>query len=710
MDRDSTALSRTAQLMTVECRIGSGSPPVYGPWRPVWGAKVDRIEINAGGRPSLATVWFPDLRWDAPTGLAYGDMLRIRYGWTIIFCGFITTRMSDFSGGSEQAGSAYERNAIVCQDHRWLLGATCPVFGQLARGADDYSGYAQYGTQYPLNSYVWLTGCRAIFNADGKPNRDPEPLNIGNFQVPIFADPDIGQAWTARDMLSYVLSPFYNQAYRYLPIDDVTALPGISHPDWDTQLNHIVVDGLNVIEAVVHICNNLGWSFREDYLPDGSISLRFYKLGAAAAYARSDYNPTILHWLHAPAPDESVAAAITQGRKMLWSMSLAEDVARLVNNPWGLGAVDQFEFTAELVPAWLDADLVPDESGDKYDWLYLTEADLQLTSIAPYANGYTYYRYYHPRGAEFRRSVGRKWALNESGRYTAGSYDRGGPFDFTAVIPPEYVIDGWGARMFAPFNRRLLACLTADKDSLNSVGIKVEFSFDGGATWQVIPASISSLKDECGIYIDETNLAEMADQAESSFDEGQFEEMPINYWTSLCDDKLNERSFKTGQWHTRVRITASLQMDQRLCRQAPPTPASGSPFHQSQIYDFSEKYGLKKRTASSTFCATDLPVWNVNDSDFFDRHLDAVRDANDDMSISGRFTLERLWLGGGNGFVDFMPGDCIEQITGRQYGLSTSFGGATLYPEIISIIYLPDRQKMQLITRDLRFADVMLRP
>ena len=384
----------------------------------------------------------------------------------------------------------------------------------------------------------------------------------------------------------------------------------------------------------------------------------------------------------------------------------------MVNKPWGLGAPHRFEFTAELVPAWQDINLIPDTSEDNA-CLFLTEAELQeLTD----PNLYSYYRYYHPRGSLFYLylTVGCKWCLNESGRYTKSTtYDRGKPFDFSSGDPPpvplKYILNSAGKRLFAPFNRRLLPCLTIDKDSLNTVGILVEFSFDGGQTWQVIPAAISSVNDECGIYIDEANLAEMVDQAEGTISGGTLDGIQLNYWTSLCDDKLNNRLFKNGEWKTRVRVTASVQLDQRLRKHETPSTTSVSPFYHSRIYDFSEKYGLARRSEASLFHDGDLSADETDSIDVLEAHIEAIRRANEDMSISGRFTLERLWLGDGVGRPDFALGDCIEEITGRDYPLGVDIGDdKKLYPEIIQIIYAPDRQMLTLITRDLRFAKVLL--
>ena len=720
MTEDAKKLQRSAQFLVVEGKQGHGSPPSYEKdWHPIWAAKVDRIEINRDAMPSKAVIWFPNLRWHEAPGHIWGDMIRIRTNErlaskrTILFEGFITRYRSSFSGGTN-LGRSHERNAVICLDYRWLLSVTSLIFGQRARGPDDYDNYGQDSQQPKDDSYTFLSAQRAIFNANYRPNRDPTLLTIKgssqeDIQIPIFADPDIAESWTARDMIRYLLSPLLNKAGQYLPIGDPKKLTGLDHEDWDKVLNHIVVDGLNIIEALQLICRNIGWGFREDYENDGSVKLVFYKAAAASGHSRNDDNPTILHKIHAPAVGDSIASAIAEGKKLLWSMDLDEDITNVVNKPWGLGGPHRFEFTAELVPAWLDSDLVPDTSDNNAN-LFFTEAELQELTNPDSKN---YYKYYHPRGSAFRRTVGRKWCLNESGRYSKSTtYDRGVPFDFSSGSPPpvplEYILDDEGRRLFAPFNRRLLPCLTIDKDSLNTVGILVEFSFDGGQTWQVIPAAISSLNDECGIYIDEANLAEMVDQAEGTISGGTLDGIQLNYWTSLCDDKLNNRSFKNGEWNTRVRITASVQLDQRLRKHEMPTTSSVSPLYQSQIYDFSEKYGLNKRSAASSYTNSGLSADETDSTDILEAHIEAIRRANEDMSISGRFTLERLWLGDGKGRPDFAIGDCIEQISGRDYPLSVDIGDKKLYPEIVQLIYVPDRQMQTLITRDLRFTEVLL--
>lgn len=149
-------------------------------------------------------------------------------------------------------------------------------------------------------------------------------------------------------------------------------------------------------------------------------------------------------------------------------------------------------------------------------------------------------------------------------------------------------------------------------------------------------------------------------------------------------------------------------MDQRLRRLPEPTSINGSPFWHSHIYDFSKKHGLELRTASSIFSDGDLSARELDSTAYLEKDLEAIRAASEDRSISGRFTLDRLWLGDGSGVPAFALGDCIEKITGRDYPLSSVFGSRTVYPEIVQIVYLPETQKTVLITRDLRFAEVNL--
>jgi hypothetical protein len=719
MTDDDLRIDRIANQLVIEFRRASGSPPSYSGWTVLYDVKVDDITINAGAKPSTATLWFPSLRWDEEPPIQRGDMVLIRNDepslsmQSIIFSGIVTAEMPQFSGGDNRT-SGFERNAVVCQDFRWLLSATCPIFGQMSRGPDDYEGYDIGDRIAKDDNFIFLTGRRAIFNENNRPNRDPLYLKLKGLSgdivdVPIFCNSGEGEYWTARQMLIYCLSPLWNRIYNIFPLFDPSEIPGVDHADWDKVLGHIVIDGLNVIESVELICRHIGWSFRQINLNnyEEPAFFDFYRLASATGFVRTNSQPCIAHRLYSPAVGESVGVGVSKGKKLLWSMLFQRDITSIINRPVGLSAPQRFEFTAELVPAWQLDELIV------YDDLYFTEKELQEMDDP---NSEEYYKYYHVRGNLFKRNVGRKWSLNETGRYTGGNYDRGKPFDFSTVIPRDYIYGGQPAifgkesntkkRIYAPYNRQLLPCLTQDKENINSIGIIVEFSFDAGDSWQIIPCSIRSLPNEAGIYIEEENLAEMIDEKLRTIDAGPLATNELNYWTSLCDDVVNSRSFKDGEWNTRVRVTASMQMDQKLFNMRPRRPSSGSPFHHLSIYDFSQRYGFDKRTEQSQLNDSDLYAYEIDSTEIMENHLDAVRNANQDMSISGSFELERLWLGDGTGEPEFMVGDCIMSIDGRDYSLKANLAGDPIYPEIIQIIYKPDTQHIKLITRDLRFAEV----
>ncbi len=710
MPYDEKLLQRIAQFLIVEVNPFAGSPPAYASgWHMVWAAKVERIEINNGARPSMAVVSFPDLRWEADHRLRHGDRIRITTAEaddadrTCVFSGFFVNQASSFAGGSEKS-KGHERNAVICADHRWLLQRTTLAYGQNVRGPDDYDNYGT-DTQAPkADGYTKMTGRRLIFNADGKPNKDPvvTAFAVGDgvsYDTPIFAARESqAEAWTVKEMLAYLIN-VHNTANEYFEITDPMVDPILVDVDMDRVLTHVVCDGLDVLTAIDQIVRQVGWSFREDYTSSGTALFTFYRINSAAGSTRRSGQPTIRHELHAPAAGEDISVAVAAGAKMVISAQIAEDIGDVINSIRGLGAPDRFEFTAELVPAWKDADLVPDTSGSNKQ-VHKTEAELQSEENP---NTYSVYEKYHTKGQSFwtYRNVGRKWAINEGGDYSAGLYDRGMPFDFATVIDAEYLLDENGKRLYAPFNRQLLPCLTRDERTLDSVGIKVEFSLDEGETWQVISGVINSLSGEAGLYIDEPNLGEMLNEGEDTISGGTLDGVELNYWTSLCDDKLESRSFKDGKWKTRVRVTASVQMDQRLLRFAWPSSAGGSPFEHKAAYDYHDSHGIAKRMPASIFESEGLPAQEMDTSAWLTASLDRIREANEDMSISGQYVLDRMWLNA------FACGDAVERITGRDYDLSVNYGSRTIYPEVIQIVHLPVQQKTQLITRDLRFAVVV---
>lgn len=726
---DRRNLSRAAQRIAVDFRqaTGSGDTLRWGSWQTCWQACVDHVALNAGARPNEAMIYFPELRWHDTPPLKTGDMVRVRTDQvaasqrSTLFMGFVTRRSRSFHGssGSDPAGGgSHERNFVLARDHRWLLAQSSHLYGQIGRGEDDYDGYDTDSPTPKAGAFTRFEGRRCVFNPASTKNRDAVLLTRivagQSVAIPIFRDigkdDDAGRAWwTARQMIEYILSPLNNQAYGVLPITQPANLVGLSHSDWNKILYGVAVEGLNLVEAVAFVASQLGWSFREDYFY-GSPQVTFYKVGSASGYYARGASPVISHELYAPKVGEVISAVVrASGPKLLAHLDIDEDVDGLVNEPWGLGAPHEFEITAPLVPAWKDADLPAGHIDTARP--FWTEEQCISNSAAVASD---FHRYYHARGAAFRHNVARKFALNEAGDYSGGAYDRGRPFDFKTVLPERFQRTPEGRLAWGRFKRRFIDPLTLDALSLSRAPVRLEFSFDSGATWHVLPCAFRVLSDEAAIRLEEPNLSSIADDAtETVGGTGALKDKPRNFWTMLCDDRLEGRVFKTGGWKTRVRITATVRMDQRLAYCLPPGPANGSPFLQSRIYDMSDRYAVRKRTDSSAYRATISRAWQQDNSALAEGgdgrivdHLAAIQEANQDLSISGRFILDRLWCGDGTGLCNFACGDGIARIAGRGVAFSTDLASSGIRPEVIQVAYDVLRQQTVLLTRDMRFAEV----
>lgn len=716
---DQHNMMRIAKAMTVEYRQCSRDG-VVGTWAALSHAKPLSVTIGQGREYNKAVVELDNTRWNGSRGLTWGDQIRIRYSNSVLFEGFAVSFASGFStavaNDPQNPPSAKEWVRINCLDYRWLYNTCCPVYGQIARGIDDYD--AEDGS--PLDAATFMSGRRCVFNPGKSYNMDATAVTFasgygdyaGSFSTYVFSnDSKTGTPWTAAKAIALLLSPIYDQIPDILVNSSPGTLPGLEHADFEQQLNNIIVDGLNVIDAVDLICRNIGWTFREQYTTTGPVWV-FYKSGIASGstrvYTAVGYNPCIFHTLHAAAVGENLAAtdgAIKQdGAKLLCALDLTEDIAPTINAPWGFAAPHCFEITAELVPAWEDTDIHLPESGTA--GLYYTESDLAEETDP---NSLDFFKYHHAQGDSYLRDVGRKWALNESGKYTGGDYDRGPIFDFAAVgISDDYIRGPVsvefpdGKRLYGPFNRAFLPCLTFDKDSLNSVGIRAQWSCDGGTTWQELTCPMDILDGEAGIRLSIPNLAEIVDITKAAIASGDYSGQEINFFTSIADDIHNARVFKNDEWNTRVRITATVQMDQRQ-KYEPATVYDGSPYVQARIFDFADRYTLQQRCSSSTYYGGSLPAWNTDEADKLDDQMELIRQANEDMAIHGQAVLDRLWLDGTNP-PDIAIGDSVTALTGRDYSLSQELGSRTVYPEIAQMQYLFQSQKQVLLLRDPRLS------
>lgn len=675
-------------------------PSFSNRWVSMFDLGVDKIVHNRGAMPSVAILYSTESRWNDDNGLKHGDMIRIvttGRNSRIVFIGFVTAIQPHFTGGSPQ-GQSYEGINYVISDIRWLMDRSIVISGQVGRTIDDFENYGQENQAAVDDAFSWFAGRRAVFNQDNLPNKDNELLRYGNFDIPIFGPSHRSGYWTIADIVKYLLSPLWLKNIDFVYIaGDPEQLPGFNAEDFNKIVYNVSLEGLSLNQALDYILRQVGYSYRWSYYPNGASSFVFYKMLEADKSSRSSIEHQVKHKLYAPDIGEDCYRAVERGKKMLWSAHLSKNIESTINLPLVYGSPAKYEFTAELIPAWKDADLVIPSSNP-----VMYEADL-ATSGNPEA--YDYYKYYHSRGSLFKRDVGRLWCLNESGRYTGGDYNRGMPFDWTAVLGDD-AVNILKRKNFGLWDRPLLPCLTKEKNSEDSVRYIVEFSFDGGSTWQKIPCGIRALKDQAGIYISEPNLAEIGDQSSAETSDSPWSGENLNLWTSLVVDKTAGGELAT--WKTKVRITACVQMDYRLYAYQLPTVKSGSPFNQFAIYDYSDKYYWKTRTTASVLANETLSLAADERKDYTEISSLAERlgQFGEDQSFSGDFMLDRLWLNNSAGYAEFEIGDVITDINGREHSLATNVANRSVYPEIVQIVHLAQMNKTRLITRDLRFSEV----
>jgi hypothetical protein len=323
------------------------------------------------------------------------------------------------------------------------------------------------------------------------------------------------------------------------------------------------IDGLNLPEALIAVAEASGTRFwvrteldeeaevEEGDIPPPQDRLYIWARGAGEEVTFNRLGRT---------------AGTADPRQILEDNDLAQlevtvDYRDVLAPPEVLGDVRRYEVTMELVPGWAaDANLDDVENVATAKAYAEAHWNLQPEELADDP----WYQRYHPNGSLFRnyRAVGRRWIKNTSGRWPAADYAReGAPYteDAYKLWEPsdcqitDSLVDETGAvvtravepRTWAYRPRPLLPCFSADA-AKRSLGIVLEFSFDSGSTWQVIPnVTARALEDDTGISIDAEDLSLIRDPADADNEE-------VNFWFGLIDGTA------------RVRVTAVIEGDLRL--------------------------------------------------------------------------------------------------------------------------------------------------
>ncbi len=721
-------------------------------WRFIFEAVCDEVVINSGAKPSTAKIRLNGLRWDDDGGLSRLDRIRIRtpddYDSTLLFDGVLTAWMPNFTG-------ADENSVWFAQDLRYLFAKQNAMGGQWVFPQSSYTRAASLWASGPppvsdKTSILFAHGRRCVFNPDD-PNSDDPDITIANrspddyqniieledgttevlSELPIFGHLNAVK-WTAEAMILYVLWNVVDScvALGYGPTADPTPgvgtlfAAGLDHTDFDGVVPNVVIESLNAAEALEYIAGRVGQKYRLDsYIDaDGVVQYRhvFYKANEASANIRNDSNATVLHTLYATLPGDNVGAVLDGGEIMVSAGNLLFDGSNVVNRSVFLGETKMYEITVELVPAWKDGDFDTWAITDEQKAFYKGDELEDMPKAGNDPNDKNFFNYYHTSGNDFdsHLDVGRKWALNEVGTYSHSDYGRGQPFDFgfgslgSAGI--EEVIFG---KNIAYFPRKVLDSLTSD-DNGNVVKYFLEYSMDGGYNWHKLhDYKHELLNTEWGIRITEPNLSDINLEeitetgTNNVYDtEGlRTDGLEINYFTAILRDNEKHATYKvsgTTQWQTRVRLTASVQLDLRMLNTLTST-GSGMPELQIAVFDEVRRYKFRSQARSSIFENNDnYSAETADDRTEMEAQQAKIDAVNKLGGLSGSFEFAVIHLGVGNGIwwrPRFMLGDCVDYLAGR--GVSMAVGNGK-HASIEQIIYNPEQARMGIITADLRTSRI----
>lgn len=580
---------------------------------------------------------------------------------------------------------------------------------------------------------VMLVHRPCTFNARGEANRSPAPImvQVGDEERKVYVfthdnDPD-AEAWTWAQALRYLVYFhgyqldeegafiglldggnvfFQTKDYASSTVDSRPAPPveevaGFDGTTPSRMLEYAllalpcdaVFEGMNFVEALAVLAKQTQSHFRLQTDTASGMpfeNLMFYARGSGPRRTVSFSAPTA-------AEIAQLSDAEILARLNIHDYSLGADYGDVLTDVIVHGDIRRYEITAELVPGWK-----PD---DHIDCVASVETETQFATAHIGLSGDDraadpWYQRYCPNGVQFSyfSNVGRRWVLNETGRYLAAVFGRAsGAFTADLYAPWEpsdsaitdsvVAVDGTVSRVYvdsgewARLSRPLMPCFSADANK-RSYGVVVEVTFDNGSHWVRCEAKV--LNTECGVYFEQDDLVALAFK--------EFED--TNFWEAGINGNL------------RVRVTGVIEGDNHLDATLPDPVAAGTAaiaHHQARRFDFSDrlvsnrrdggnsqfKVGGEAAAPGETFEARD-------DAVLIQRIAQAVADLHSTRQLPASFSVP--WLE----FWRYWVGDVVTGVD----GLGVEFhgapsGGLRRPPDIIELVYGGDGTQIVLETPDL---------
>jgi hypothetical protein len=596
---------------------------------------------------------------------------------------------------------------------------------------------AAYGT--PDDAFN-VPALQCVFNSGGKPNRGKTPIamTVGEDEYNVYlftsdGDPD-AEPWTYAQALRHLAFCFLFDLKSGDTLDDLSGVVkdgnvfAITDPFIDKTsaqeagMNPPVADDKALeflLRAEPKDLNLHSMNFPEALIVlTDAAKIRFYVITVDQGWPNTITGlPVNRLFIGAPGTGEEVilskeAIPLPAGRsaweilqankcKDLTLQAVYDDV---ITWPLFLGDIRRYEVTVNLVPGW-EPDANVDDVADTQAALDFAEAHWGCSDNEELSED-PWFLKYHKGGRYFHNyaNVGRRWVLNETGRYRGDKYGREAglyktdestdayapwtpdkaditdtAIDLTAghegeVKEVDVEDDGW-----AYLPRPLRPCYTADSDG-RSLGIVVEVCFDPpetaeeSLTWHPIPeARIMNLDNEAGIYVDSDDLTKLVLTGDDPADSDD-----IYFWKALV----------MGQ--CRVRVTAVIEGDGRL---TPDTNnnyyqhalAPAVQFHRSRVFDVSQKYHSNRRDGGN--------------SQYKGSEMNVTTDEGDDLAILQRMAVGLLDILGARQNVaavvipwlttDVQPCNTVSGIAGMGIALySHGAGRAQRRTDVVAVEYL----------------------
>lgn len=503
-----------------------------------------------------------------------------------------------------------------------------------------------------------------IFNFRGLPNKAPKAADGKHIHVsmdlPVFASGIDGtdknaEFWTFGGIFLYLIGWYCSdEATRQYPfvnfsdfvrtcMDCYKAKPGGRGVKYylSQRAPEMNFENMNVLDAIEKLCNVAGieYAYRAAYI-NGRPSFVFDGWAPGTGREMTVQMEERMRDVVAEGwPDED--AEETLEKNNVNQMRVTYDASQVITAVKVTGAPKRVEFTAELVPGWPQDGTLNNVS----DITYAKKRAIKHLGLDgdELKSDFWYLAYVasSPTTIKSGLQYGRYWVLNEDGAFSGRE-----AFDVAKQLA------GTDKKYTVKRPRKLLPCLSKDAQG-KSLGVYVEASFDSGGTWQPM-SGVRVLEDRCGIELTTDDLTKLLPP-------GVDDPSVNNAWYALLDGKF------------KVRVTACLELD--TCLEATATLTSGTQ-RWLKIKDANLRYWQKKTSQVSAASAEEY-----DDANAAREKAWAVLNRSSQWQIPSELTIP--WFE-----TDYVIGDMITQIDGRDIPLKMSLGEIESSPIVVGLTWL----------------------